>query len=244
VTEVAPGVHRVSSGVSNWYLVRDGGAFVAVDAGPAGDWALLAPALASAGGSVGGLVSVILTDAHSDHVGFAERARTAAGAVVRIHTDDEAVAKGATPPRNERGRAPYLFRVELWRTYLGLRKANGLKIVPVHEVATFGDGEVLEVPGRPRVVQVPGHTPGMCALFFESRSTVMTGDALVTRNPLTGRRGPQIAPGGLNRDSAMALASLARLEDLAAGTLLPGHGDPWTGDVREAVRLAREAGSS
>jgi glyoxylase-like metal-dependent hydrolase (beta-lactamase superfamily II) len=84
----------------------------------------------------------------------------------------------------------------------------------------------------------------MCALFFESRSVVMTGDALVTRNPLTGRRGPQIAPGGLNRDSAMAMGSLSKLEDLPADSLLPGHGDPWTGGVRDAVRLAREAGPS
>jgi glyoxylase-like metal-dependent hydrolase (beta-lactamase superfamily II) len=41
-----------------------------------------------------------------------------------------------------------------------------------------------------------------------------------------------------------ALASLAALESAVADTLLPGHGEPWTGSVAEAVRLARAAGSS
>jgi hypothetical protein len=35
---------------------------------------------------------------------------------------------------------------------------------------------------------------------------LLTGDVLATRNPLTGRVGPQVMPSGLNRDTPMALA--------------------------------------
>ena len=38
-----------------------------------------------------------------------------------------------------------------------------------------------------------------------------------------------------------AHAALARLEDVSATLVLPGHGDPWTGGVQEAVRQVRQS---
>jgi glyoxylase-like metal-dependent hydrolase (beta-lactamase superfamily II) len=37
-------------------------------------------------------------------------------------------------------------------------------VIPVHEVSTFEDGEVLDVPGKPQVIHAPGRTEGSCAL--------------------------------------------------------------------------------
>ena len=73
---------------------------------------------------------------------------------------------------------------------------------------------------------------------------LLTGDMLATRNPLTGRVGPQIMPSGLNRDTPQALGSLEVLDRIAADILLPGHGEPWTDGAAEAARLARAAGPS
>ncbi len=70
---------------------------------------------------------------------------------------------------------------------------------------------------------------------------LVTGDVLATENALTGRIGPQIMPSGLNEDTDQALASLDALLGIDAA-LLPGHGDPWTEGVAEAVRLAKAAG--
>jgi glyoxylase-like metal-dependent hydrolase (beta-lactamase superfamily II) len=111
-------------------------------------------------------------------------------------------------------------------------------------VSTFGDGETLDAPGRPRVVHAPGHTEGSCAVLLESRRALVTGDVMSTLNPLTGRTGPQIHPDGLNRDSELALRSLDKLTGLPADVLLPGHGDPWSGSVDDAVQLAKAAGRS
>jgi hypothetical protein len=33
---------------------------------------------------------------------------------------------------------------------------------------------------------------------------------------------------------------LPRLEAASADLVLPGHGDPWTGGVQEAIRLVRQ----
>ncbi len=123
-------------------------------------------------------------------------------------------------------------------------RRGGAKIVPVFEVSVFADGQILDVPGRPRVIHAPGHTPGNAALFLERHGVLFSGDTIVTRNPLTGRTGPQIMPSGFNQDTRAALRSLGALRQLPAGTVLPGHGDPWTGGAAEAVRLAQAAGLS
>jgi glyoxylase-like metal-dependent hydrolase (beta-lactamase superfamily II) len=242
--EVAEGIHRLSQGVVNFYLVVDGDGLTLVDAGVPGDWSLLARSLTQLGRSPGDLAAIVLTHAHSDHTGFAERARSSGGTKVWIHQDDRDLAGGATTPKNERGYGSYLLRAEAYRTLVSLVRRGGLRIVPILELSTFADGEAIDVPGRPRAIHVPGHTPGSCAVLFEARRTVMTGDALVTRNPLTGRLGPQVAPAALNRDSAQALASLDALADLSADLVLPGHGDPWPEGPAEAVRLAKRAGPS
>lgn len=241
---VADGIHRLTNGVVNFYVVEDGGRLTIVDAGAPGDWDLLQRGLPSIGRSFDDLDSVVLTHAHSDHTGFAERARSQAGATVRVHALDVERATRGTAPRNEAGYGRYLLRWEAYRTLFVLMRTKGVKIVPIAEVSAFGDGETLDVPGGPRVVHAPGHTEGSCALLFETRRSLVTGDVLCTRNPLTGRIGPQIAPGGLNQDSERALRSLDRLVSVRADVLLPGHGDPWTGGAAEAVRLAKAAGPS
>ena len=241
---VAEGIHRLTNGVVNFYVVEDGGRLTIVDAGSPGDWGLLARHLASIGRSLDHLDTVVLTHAHSDHTGFAERARSEAGATVRIHAGDVDRATEGTTPKNEAGYGRYLLRWEAYRTLFVLARTKGLKIVPIAEVSAFGEGETLDVPGRPRVAHAPGHTEGSSAIFFEARKALVTGDVLSTRNPLTGRTGPQIAPDGLNQDSEQAMRSLDALASSPADVVLPGHGDPWTEGVAEAVRLARAAGRS
>jgi glyoxylase-like metal-dependent hydrolase (beta-lactamase superfamily II) len=241
---VAEGIHRLTNGVVNVYVVEDAGALTLVDAGAPGDWEQLVATLGSIGRSTGDVESVLLTHGHSDHTGFAERARSEAGATVRIHEADIERATKGTTSKNESGYGRYLLRLEAYRTLFGLTRRGGLKIVPVVEVTRFGDGEMLDVPGRPRIVHTPGHTEGHCAIVLEGRRALFTGDALSTRNPLTGRTGPQIAPDGLNRDSEQALRSLDVLASVPADLVLPGHGEPWTGGVAEAVRLAKAAGRS
>jgi glyoxylase-like metal-dependent hydrolase (beta-lactamase superfamily II) len=242
--QVTNGVHRVSRGVANFYFVEDPNGITLVDAGVGADWKLFLDAVASIGRSPKDLRAVLLTHAHSDHTGFAERARSELHTSVWIHDADAEAARSGTPGKNEGRLGPYLRHAEAWRTLFGLLFHGGVSIIPIHVVSTFEDGQTIDVPGRPTVAHAPGHTPGSAALLFERHHVLVTGDGLVTRNPLTGRRGPQIMPRGLNQDSRQALASLAKLENLPAAIVLPGHGEPWTEGAADAVRRAREAGLS
>jgi glyoxylase-like metal-dependent hydrolase (beta-lactamase superfamily II) len=243
-TQVRDGVHRLTQGVVNFYLVEEGDRLLLVDAGAPGDWKVLIGTLAALGRRLEDLEAVLLTHAHADHIGTAERARTEAHAPVWVHADDAAMASTGTASGTDGKVRAYLLRAEFYRTLFSLARRGATRIVPVRELSTFADGETLELPGRPRAVHAPGHSPGSAALLVEGRRVLLTGDVLATRNPLTGRVGPQVMPSGLNSDTPQALRSLAALEGIRADLLLPGHGEPWAGEVADALRLARAAGPS
>jgi len=116
-------------------------------------------------------------------------------------------------------------------------RRGGLRIRPVAEVVTFTDGATLDLPGSPRIIHVPGHTPGSVAVHVSAVDAVFVGDAMTTRNVLTGESGPRPAPFTLQPQEATA--SIARLEALHAAWVLPGHGPPWHGGVADAIREYR-----
>jgi glyoxylase-like metal-dependent hydrolase (beta-lactamase superfamily II) len=103
--QVAPGVIRLTNGISNLYLVEDGGDFALIDAGVRGDWDRLAQQLAALGRSPQDLRAILLTHAHSDHTGFAERARSLYGIRVHVHDADAPSRKGENSLPTNRGSA-------------------------------------------------------------------------------------------------------------------------------------------
>jgi glyoxylase-like metal-dependent hydrolase (beta-lactamase superfamily II) len=236
--QIAPSLHRIGNGSVNAYLVEEAGLVTIVDAGVSGYWSDLPGELAAMGRSIDDVRALVLTHGHSDHIGFAERARTERGIPVTIHKLDAALARGEVP-NPAKGGGPIRPLPLLRFMLLGIRK-GALRTKNLGAVGTFGDGATLDVPGAPRVVLVPGHTPGSAALVVEARSVVFVGDAFATVAVTNGATGPMIAP--FSADPAQALASLDRLRGVDAALALPGHGQPWTGGLDEAVRRIQAAG--
>jgi glyoxylase-like metal-dependent hydrolase (beta-lactamase superfamily II) len=234
--EVADGIHRFGTRMVNWYLIERGGGLTLVDAGMRGYWPQLERALGALGRKVDEVEAVVLTHAHADHVGFAHQVKANSDATVWVHERDAEPGMRRFPPFR------LYLRPTAWPLLAhGLR--NGLLATPdAAEVRTFGDGDVLEVPGRPRVRHLPGHTRGNCALYLPDASVVFSGDALVTFDPYRRRRGPRLLIKGVNEDNDQARASLDQLADLNAHILLPGHGEPWRDGVAAAVAEARGHG--
>jgi len=234
--KIAPGIHRIGSGLVNSYLIEEAGEVTIIDAGLPSYWSDLPAELTAMGRSLDDVRAVVLTHGHSDHIGFAERARRERHLPVSVHELDAALARGEVPNRVTTGPTRLVPLVRfLWFgvTHGALRTAN------LAEVATYGDGATLDVPGAPRVILVPGHTPGSAALHVASHDALFAGDALATIAVTTGQTGPMIAP--FSADPAQALASLDRLAGIEAAWLLPGHGQPWTGGVGEAIERIRAA---
>lgn len=76
--DVADGVHRIGEHFVNWYLVEENGYLTLVDAGLPASWRSLLEALNAIGRSPRDIEAIVLTHAHFDHIGFAERAVQAA----------------------------------------------------------------------------------------------------------------------------------------------------------------------
>jgi glyoxylase-like metal-dependent hydrolase (beta-lactamase superfamily II) len=240
MTEVAAGVHRLEDVYTNWYLVEDGGRLTLVDAGLPADWGAFTSALGRVGRSLADVDAVLITHHHRDHAGTAERLRST-GARVMAHPADAPYLRGEKR-FSDLGIVRYLWR-PWYAQYIMRYVAKGITRTPaVAELGDLADGERLDVPGAPRIIHVPGHTPGSCAIFLKDRGVLFTGDALVTldltRGP-RGQRGPQIVRGPHTDDATQALESLDVLTSTRARVVLPGHGDAWTDGIESAVEHAR-----
>jgi glyoxylase-like metal-dependent hydrolase (beta-lactamase superfamily II) len=161
------------------------------------------------------------------------------------HAADDETLRKPGPKKGEAAPVRALPRVawrwRFWMVMGQMTRAGGAKPPKIEDAETFVDGDVLDVPGRPRAIHTPGHTDGHCVLLFEGRSSLFVGDALCTVNFFTGRLGPQLMPGPTNVSTSQALDSLAAIEPLDARLLLPGHGEQWHGSPAAAVGQARAA---
>jgi|ERR1700722_207397 len=243
--EIAPGVYGLGSELVNWYLVEQDGRLTAVDAGLPGFAGTLESDLARIGRGLADLEAVVLTHSDGDHVGLVPALR-AGGARVLIHEQDQQTLR---KPGAKGGDAspmhllPYLLRPAFWRLIVHMARRGGAKQPAIDGAQTFKEGDVLDVPGSPRVIFTPGHTAGHCALLFAGHGALFVGDAMCTWNPLTGVRGPQLMPSAFNVSTSQCLQSLQALDGVHADVLLPGHGEPWHEGVAAALSGARALAS-
>jgi glyoxylase-like metal-dependent hydrolase (beta-lactamase superfamily II) len=238
VDQVRDGVYRLGTEWVGWYVLDVDGSLTVVDCGFAGYFDQLGAGLAELGRPLDAVAAVVLTHYHSDHVGSAERIRTEAGAAVFAPQRDTAGVQGGRVPLPG-GMAANLWRPRMMRYMAHALRNGGAKVTPVRDVKSYGDREVLDVPGALRAVHTPGHTAGHCALLSEDAGVLFAGDSLATVSFLDGRLGPQLV--AFNEDATAARQSLWRLEELSASVVVVGHGRPFTGTPAEAVARARSS---
>ncbi len=240
VVQVADGVIWVRGALVNWYLLEDGRDLTLVDAGYPGDADDVEASIALSGHRVEDVRAVLVTHAHADHLGAVPRL-SAHG--VPAYTDPVEVPH-ARRERLEQVSVPTVLanswrpRVAAWA--LRALRRGGTRTVRAPEVLPFPAGGALDLPGAPVPVPTPGHTSGHTAFSLPRTGVVLTGDALVTGHPTSARRGPQLLPDSFSHDPERARVALDSLAGLDADVVLPGHGRPHRGPVRDAVHRARD----
>ncbi len=214
-------------GRSNVYLIEDEGGVTLFDAG-------IRPmkrAVASAGAKLGGIRRVVLGHGHTDHRGVAG----ALGVPVLCHPDEVEDAQGSGGfrywPADLAGLPPLARPVHrLLHRYVW----DGGP-VEISDTVTEGD----EVAGF-RVVHLPGHSPGMIALWRESDRLALSSDCFDTVDAWGRDCEPRVPDPVYNFDTDQARASMRKLAALEPAAAWPGHAKPLTGDVRS--QLERAAG--
>ena len=158
IRQVASGVHLVELAHVNCYLIEDDDGVTLVDTGLPDHWRGIQQALRHMGKTPGDVRAVVLTHAHFDHMGTAQRWQQEMRVPMWIH--DEEMYLAAHPYRyaHENPRALYPLRHPRAVPILfAIARHGALRVKGVDGLNTLAAGEGLDVPGRPRPVFSPGH---------------------------------------------------------------------------------------
>jgi glyoxylase-like metal-dependent hydrolase (beta-lactamase superfamily II) len=236
--QVAQGVTQFTDqDIVNWFLVE-------TDEGPVAVDAAFPTAYKQVESRASELKAIVITHAHVDHLGFAEKVRKEHGVPVYVPEGDAELARH-TLRYAKSERLPLIYVAKYGptrRLYWKALKAGGIRGETLSEFETYKHGD--ELPGGLRAVATPGHTDGHMALHLPDRSVLFAGDAFVTKDPYTDRVGPRIVARAATKDSEQAIRSLDAIAATGARTVLTGHGEPWTDGAEMAAAQARANGAA
>ena len=213
-----------------YFIEEDGGGVTVFDAGIE----TMTRHVVNVGRIMGGINRIVLGHAHLDHRGAAP----GAGAPVWCHEDERQYAEGDGHPYVDFSKLP------AWSPKLGpLRLIYPVMFRlwdggPVRIERTVKEGD--SVAGFD-VLHVPGHAPGLIALWRERDRLALASDTFYTLDPTTGEFGhPRMPHEAFNLDQEQTRASIRKLAALEPETAWAGHANPLTGDVRSQLEVAAE----
>jgi glyoxylase-like metal-dependent hydrolase (beta-lactamase superfamily II) len=216
-----------------------------VETGPGTSVEPVTRALGSLGIGSDGLAHIVLTHIHLDHAGGV--GALAAGfprATVWVH---ERGARHLADPARLVQSATRVYGEDRMASLFGPVAA-----VPAERLRVLGDGHILGIGGRSLLaLDTPGHASHHLALVDSATGVVFTGDALGIHVPNLPVLRPATPPPEF--DLELAVASIERIRQAAASTLLFAHFGPiahvdrtcdlavrrlreWTDAVRVAMR--------
>jgi glyoxylase-like metal-dependent hydrolase (beta-lactamase superfamily II) len=207
---VVPGMHMISLGYVNAYVIEAEDGLVVVDAGLPGGAEDIRSAVEDAGRRAEDVTDILVTHYHYDHVGGLRSLADSTGARVWAHASDaDVIESGASAPkvsgRGVLGRLMTLFS--------STRNSD-----PCAVTTEVHGGERLPMAGGIEVMHSPGHTRGHVSFLWAQGSVLIAGDAAGNIFGL----GPMM----IAEDHDAAAASFSRLAVLDFDTAVFGHGKP------------------
>lgn len=227
-------MHEIVAGVFTFtglwvgrvYAIQDADGLTLIDAGLPQAAARILAQLSAAGYQPSDVKRILVTHAHSDHVGGLPALQARTGAAVIASSIEAPVVEGRAPqhyaPLDQLGPLDRLLRA-------GQTTGAALPGTPVSRVLEDGD-RLPEVMGGLQAVLTPGHTPGHTAFWQPERRVLFCGDALMHFFRLSG---PFRA---FSSDLAAVGRSIRKVADLQPEVVCFGHGAPLLRDAPQTLR--------
>jgi glyoxylase-like metal-dependent hydrolase (beta-lactamase superfamily II)/predicted ester cyclase len=227
---VAEGVWVVQGqpGRCNVYLIESEHGVTVFDAGAR----TMTHAVARAAAKLGGIERIVLGHGHTDHRGTAP----GLGAPVWCHPEEVQDAEGSGGwrywPADLAGVPPVAKQIQ--KALHRYAWDDG----PVKIAGTISEGD--DVAGF-KVIELPGHAPGLIGLWRESDRLALVSDCFYTLDMWGRSCAPSVPAETYNYDTDVARQSMRKLAEMEPAAAWPGHARPATGDVRG--QLLKAAGT-
>ena len=169
---ITTGVHKVGSGYVNAFLIDGDEGLVLVDTGLPNKQGAVAQAVAGIGRQMTDITAIVLTHAHTDHIGSAAAIKRSCEAVVVASSVDSPAIEGDQPLT-----APPMMVGPLKLVSNLLPKPDPVMVD--HRVSENSPGKM---PDDLMVIDTPGHTPGHTSYLLDRNGGVLfVGDAAANR---------------------------------------------------------------
>ncbi|AWN22867.1 MBL fold metallo-hydrolase [Deinococcus irradiatisoli] len=210
-----------------------------VDAGMPGMEGAIEAALAELGIGLGDIRQVIVTHHDLDHIGGLPAVVAASGAQVWALEREVPFIEGQERPQKMPPPERVAEMLADPATSPAMRAMLSAPPTTAKVDRALQDGEVLPLAGGVRVVATPGHTKGHLSLFAERSRTLITGDALTSKDGQLHGPMERATP-----DMPTAWQSANKLAQLGAQTVLTYHGGVVSENADEQLRQVAAQGDA
>jgi glyoxylase-like metal-dependent hydrolase (beta-lactamase superfamily II) len=213
--QVVPGLYQLTNQGINAFLMDDASdGLTLIDSGFPKHAEAIEEDIRTIGRELSDLTAILITHAHPDHLGSAERL-SGGTTPISLHPAGWEIAQAGIIYQTMTA-TPGLLNGILFRLFIGKKPAEFPSFEPDVEL---NDGDTIDIAGGIEVIHTPGHTFGHVSLMWKrDRGLLITGDAAANLMGL----GYSLGYDDIEAGKA-SLAKLARLDFEAA---VFGHGKP------------------
>ncbi|MGH2375420.1 MAG: MBL fold metallo-hydrolase [bacterium] len=209
---IAPGLHAISLGVVNAFLI-DTGELTLIDTGIPGSAEKILQAVRTLGKRPADIRHILVTHCHADHSGSLAALKRATRAAAYMHPTDATLVRTGKSMRPMKP-APGLINGLIFKMFISRAPQT---VEPAEIDYEVNSGEDLPIAGGIRAIHAPGHCAGQLVFLWRRH-----GGVLFAADAASNIMGLSLFAGYENLDEGRR--SLSRIAGLDFETACFGHG--------------------